>query len=268
MVWRAFVPGRERGTAASLSHPASRRLSPAPTFLNPIRMFMTPTLAAAVAVGIAVLPARAAAGTLASVTPLGASPGIVVRVTGTGFAAEAASNEVLLRSGAGSEARVTPTEVTTLDAAKGLRRLAFTMPGSLPAGAASIAVTNLATGEVSAGRNIEVITIALSLSSAERGASDLQIRVSGSPNCQFVAGRTMVTFGPGVTINGLSVESPATLVARVTVDAAAAPGPRTVQVISSLHQAVLPGGFTVTVSPRRINRPRSSRGPAGRSRCR
>jgi hypothetical protein len=148
----------------------------------------------------------AAAGTLQSVTPLGASAGITVRVTGTGLDPVAANNEVMLRLAGGGETRVEPNSVSTLDAAGDVRRLSFVVPAGLATGTATLSVFNRTTGATSTTRALEVIGITLSSATLTRGKST-SLRITGSPNAQLVAGRTLVTLGPGVTVTSTTVES-------------------------------------------------------------
>ena len=128
-------------------------------------------------------------GTLASVSPMGASPSVAVSITGTGFNATAANNVVTFTPASGSAVNATPTTVATLSAATGLRRLTVTVPAGLPIGTAALRVLNTPTGETSAGRSLEIVEIdLLQVRSAAVGASNVNVRITGSPNTAFVAG--------------------------------------------------------------------------------
>ena len=191
----------------------------------------------------AVVPSTA--GSLLSITPLGASAGVSVKVTGTGLDPVAANNEVILRLADGSQARVEPNSVSTLDAAGDLRRLAFVLPAGLAIGPATLSVFNRTTAATSTTKPLQVIGITVSTTSLARGKS-ASLRITGSPGAQFVAGRTLVSLGAGVTVTSTSVESLTSILLGVSVADAAALGPRTVSVVSSLHQALLTGAIAVT----------------------
>jgi hypothetical protein len=201
----------------------------------------------AIAPSFADLPLRA--GTLASVTPLGASVGIAISITGTGFNTTAASNEVTFTHTSGATATATGTVIQTVNATLGLRRLRVTVPAGLPSGTAALRVRNLATGEISAGQNLEIVTFSLSTGAGARGATSLAIRITGSPNSQFVTG-TRATFGSGITVHSTTVESPTSLMATVSVAPTAPLGPGVVSVLSSTQTASIANAFTI-VDPNR-----------------
>jgi hypothetical protein len=96
--------------------------------------------------------------------------------------------------------------VSTLDAAGDVRRLSFVVPAGLATGTATLSVFNRTTGATSTTRALEVIGITLSSATLTRGKST-SLRITGSPNAQLVAGRTLVTLGPGVTVTSTTVES-------------------------------------------------------------
>jgi hypothetical protein len=74
-------------------------------------------------------------GTLMSVTPTGASSGVLVNVTGTGFSTTAAQNVVTFTPAAGGSAQTgAASTVATIDATRGIRRLTVRVPNGLPAG--------------------------------------------------------------------------------------------------------------------------------------
>ena len=78
----------------------------------------------------------------------------------------------------------------------------MTVPAGLPIGTAALRVLNTPTGETSAGKSLEIIAIYLpEVTSAAVGASNVNVRITGSPNTAFVAGSTRATFGAGVTVN-------------------------------------------------------------------
>src|ERR1041384_4778207 len=55
---------------------------------------------------------------------------------------------------------------------------------------------------------------------------------------------------PGITVNNVAASNATTLTAQFVIDAAAAPGPRSIVVTTGAEQAVLPNGFKIPeVSP-------------------
>jgi RHS repeat-associated protein len=87
------------------------------------------------------------------------------------------------------------------------------------------------------------------VTAAPRGSTGLTIRITGSPNAQFVSG-ARAAFGSGVTVNSTTVESATSLVANITVAASAALGPRAVGVISPTQTAILAGAFAIIAGNR------------------
>ena len=188
-------------------------------------------------------------GTLATVSPMGASPAVAVSITGTGFNTTAANNVVTFTPTAGPAVSATATAVATLSTTTGLRRVTVTVPAGLPIGTAALLVLNTATGETSAGKSLEVIEInLLEVASAAVGASNVSVRITGSPNTAFVAGSTRATFGAGITVNATTVESPTSLVANISVSQTAAIGTRAVGVINNTQTAVRAQAFTVVAA--------------------
>ncbi|HEY7502196.1 MAG TPA: Ig-like domain-containing protein [Vicinamibacterales bacterium] len=215
-------------------------------------------LVAAVAVAMAVaLPSTRleiplfAVVSLTSVAPLGASADVSVQIIGTGFDPTLNRNVVLLTPQGGTAVQVAPESIVTLDASKGLRRLGIRVPAGLPIGTALVQVRNTTTGELSSGRALEIVQIALpEIATAARGAQQINVRVAGSPNVQFVAGRSAVTFGAGVSVNAVQVLSPTVAIATITVGPSAALGPRTILVVNPTQTAQLTNGFAI-VDPNR-----------------
>ena len=205
---------------------------------------------------LAVLAARfeaplMAAVSLTAVAPLGASAGVVVQITGTGFDPVASNNRVTLTAPGGASASVVGETIAVLDAAKGIRRLGVTVPAGLPIGTAAIVVTNTTTNEAAGGRTLQIIDITLpQTASGPRGVPQLAVRVAGSPNVQFVSGRTTVSFGSGITVTSVQVESGTSLVATIAIAANAALGPRTVTAVTSTQTARTAAPFTVLDSNR------------------
>ena len=79
-------------------------------------------------------------------------------------------------------------------------------------------VRNRTTNESAGGRTLQIIRSRCpQTTSAARGAQQLAVRIDGSSNVQFVAGRTTPTFGAGITVTSTQVLSPTSLVATVSV---------------------------------------------------
>jgi subtilisin family serine protease len=200
---------------------------------------------------LAVLAARfeaplMAAVSLTAVAPLGASAGVVVQITGTGFDPVASNNTVTLTVPGSASASVVGETIAVLDAAKGLRRLGITVPAGLAIGNAAIVVTNTITREAAGGRTLQIIDVTLpQTTTGTRGGPQLGVRVAGSSNVQFVSGRTTVSFGSGITVASVQVESATSLVATITIAANAALGPRTVTAVTSTQTARAAAPFTV-----------------------
>ncbi|HEY2435414.1 MAG TPA: Ig-like domain-containing protein, partial [Vicinamibacterales bacterium] len=192
-----------------------------------------------------------AAMSLTAIAPLGASAGVSVQITGTGFDPSAANNQVTLTPASGPAVQVTAASITTLDASKNLRRIGITIPAGLAVGPAAVRVTNLVTHESVTGGKLDVVAISLpATASAVRGATQVPVRIDGSPNAAFVAGRTTVSIGAGVTVQAVQVTSPQSLVATISVNATAALGTRLVLLVTSTQTAQLTDGFAVTAPNR------------------
>ncbi len=188
-----------------------------------------------------------AAVSLTVVAPAGASVGVTVQITGTGFDPVASKNTVTLTPATGAPVTVVAETIATLDANKGLRRIGIKVPAGLAVGTAPIRVTNTTTKESAGGRSLEVIALSLpETRSGTRGAQQLAVRVNGSPNTQFVAGRTTVTFGAGITVTATQVTSPTSFVATISISPTAALGTRALLVVTSTQTAQLLDAFTVT----------------------
>jgi len=76
----------------------------------------------------------------------------------------------------------------------------------------------------------------------------LAVNITGS-GTHFAQGTTVASFGTGVTVNSLVVNSPLSATAYVTVGAAAAFAANTVTMTTGGEVATLAGGFTITAAP-------------------
>ncbi len=207
------------------------------------------------------------AGSLSSVAPAGASAGVAIAITGTGFDPTAANNTVIFTPAEGTAVTAPGASIVTLDATSGLRRLSLNVPAGLPAGTTALRVVNKTTGEASAGQALEMLTLALpGVSSGAPAATNLAVRVTGSPNVRFVAGSTRPAFGAGVTVNSTVVESSTSLVATISIAASAVIGARDVSVQTNTQTARLAGGFLVQTAPVNRSPVANAGGPVRRSR--
>jgi hypothetical protein len=85
----------------------------------------------------------------------------------------------------------------------------------------------------------------VSLSGAGQGATTQTVVLTG---VNFAAGDT-ISFGAGVTVTSLAVDSPTQITATVTVDPGAAVGPRDVTVNFGAQSSTVTGQFKVTSAP-------------------
>lgn len=180
-----------------------------------------------------------AAVSLTAVTPYGASAGVTVQVTGTGFDPTPLQNSITFTPAAGPAITAVADAIATLDATKGLRRLSVKVPAGLAIGTAAVRVVNTTTGESAAGATIQIVALSLpDVNSGTRGAQNLNVRVNGTANMPFVAGRTTVTFGAGITVTSVQVTSATSLIATVTISSTTPLGGRTVLVATSTDRSV------------------------------
>jgi hypothetical protein len=198
---------------------------------------------------LAFSPVAAQTGQLTVVTPTGASSLVSINITGTGFHTTAANNEVSFVPANGAPMTALATAIATVDATRGLRRITVRVPAGLPPGTTALRVRDTVNGTISEGRSLQVIALSLpDVTSASPGTTNLDVRVVGSANTTFIAGKTQIGFGTGITVNSVTVRSPTELIANINVPASVAPSVRTLQ-MSSAQLAVLPGAFTIAAPP-------------------
>ena len=96
-----------------------------------------------------------------------------------------------------------------------------------------------------AGGMADPIAIAnVSVGNGARGAPAFDVDLT-SPTANF-AGGSAADFGPGVTVNNVTVTNATTVRVNITVTANAVPGPRTPRVTTGTEVAEVRNGFTVT----------------------
>ncbi len=81
--------------------------------------------------------------------------------------------------------------------------------------------------------------------SSQQGQQNLSVALAGQYT-NWVQGTTTASFGTGITVASLTVNSPTSATAVVSIDPAAATGPRTVTLTTGSEVATLENGFTVT----------------------
>ena len=221
-------------------------------------------VAAVVAWGAASLGAAVA---LSALTPGTATPGVTLQITGTGFAATAADNEVSFTpaadDGPGSPSITAPVaSVSLIDAKKDARRLQVVLPAGLPVGAANVRVRNRLTGEIGAGRAVQVVAVEIPQPVvAAPGATGIQVHLVGTGNTLFASGSLAANFGVGVSATALTAVSPTEVVATVRVDRRAPLGPRVVELVTPSLRALVPVGFSVGTAPANRQPGASANGP-------
>jgi hypothetical protein len=197
---------------------------------------------------IAAVFQSASAGSLSSAAPRGISSLLPLHITGTGFNQSASKNVVSFLRGSDVVGTARGTSVANVNGQPGVRRLDVTVPTGLPIGTTGLRVLNETTGETSAGASVEIIAISLpDIVSATRG-NTVTVQIRGTANVLFVAGATTVSFGAGVTVKSVTVQSATSLVASISIDKKASVGPRSVTTETTSQSATLGSAFNVTAS--------------------
>ena len=138
-----------------------------------------------------------------------------------------------------------PTQITaniTIDpaAAPGARSVTVTTPGGSSAPLANAFTVNQAPPTISL----------VSPNQGIQGQTLSSITFTGT----YLTGATSVSFGSGITVNSLTVNSPTQITASITIDPAAAPGARSVTVTTpGGSSAPLANAFTVNQAPPTIS---------------
>lgn len=227
----------------------------APTGTRNVTVTNTDTQAATCTDCLAINPAV----TITSLTPDDRGQGAAnqsITVTGTGFA----SGVTVGFSGTGIT-----VNSTTLDSPTQLT-LDVTIAADAPTGTRSVTVNNTDGGSDSC--DCFTVNPGLSVSSLDptalgQGASSQQISVVGEG---FTAGTTGSFSGAGVTVDGVTVDSPTEITLTVSVTGAAAPGNRTLTLTAADGgMATCPDCFTVNAAATIIEVDPDSRGQGASS---
>ncbi len=83
--------------------------------------------------------------------------------------------------------------------------------------------------------------------SGQQGRQNLSVAIAGQFT-HFVQGTTQSSFGSGITVTSLTVNSPVGATAVINIDAAASPGTRTLTLTTGSETATFANGFMVTAS--------------------
>ena len=93
-------------------------------------------------------------------------------------------------------------------------------------------------------KNIPVL-LSASANTGQQGQQNLSIAITGQ-NTHFVQGTTTASFGAGITVASVTVNSPTSATAVINIDPAAMIGARTVTLTTSAETVGLANSFTVT----------------------
>src|SRR5215469_7461738 len=194
--------------------------------------------------------------TLSGITPNSGQAGIstiVLTCSGfpTGTPASAANVQITLTPvGGGTALNVTPSSVTNVS---GGVQLTFQLPGAAGTGPASptlynVSLSDTTDGGLSSGNtlpfteNPAASISLLSPNSGFQGATNEMITISGSFT-NFVQGTTQANFGAGITVNSLTVNSPTSATASISIDANATTGGRSITISGGVQSET--ANFTV-----------------------
>jgi hypothetical protein len=192
-------------------------------------------------------------------TPATARPGDAVAVTASNFPAgdvTTAQVVITLEPVAGG-APILALATSIQNNGNNTRVIRFTIPSGVAAAnyLVSAAGANLA-GVAFTSANKAALTVqapsapsTLSSITPNSGAQGqtMEVDITGQ-NTAFVAGNTLVSFGTGITVNSVSVNSPTTISAIITIANTATVGPRTVSVTTGAQSVALNNGFAVTAT--------------------
>ena len=213
-----------------------------------------------VALGLFLLPGQGLAQVkILSVAPAAAQPGATFVATGNSFPAGVSAANVTAHfapatSGAGPTVDAPVSSLATL--AGTTMRATVVIPPSLLVGAptayqvtfsASVApsFTTATPGNLTINPPPSLST---ALPASARLTQTLNIAITGNYS-NFYQGISGLSFGSGITINAVTVTSPTSLMANVTVTGAAPLGAHDITVTTGSEIDTLSGGFTVLSAP-------------------
>jgi hypothetical protein len=88
------------------------------------------------------------------------------------------------------------------------------------------------------------VVLSVNPNSGQAGQQNLSVSLTGQFT-NWVQGTTTASFGPGITVTALTVNSSTTATASLNIDPAATPGPRTITLTTGTEIARLANGFTI-----------------------
>ncbi len=170
--------------------------------------------------------------TLTSVAIVGQNTNWVQGTTAASFGTGITVNNLTVNSATSATANITVPNNTTL----GARTVTLTTGAE---------VASLVSGfTVTAG---PATLVSVTPNMGQQGQTLASVAIVGQ-NTNFVQGTTVASFGAGVTINGLTVNSGTSATANITVPNNTTLGARTVTLTTGSEVASLGGGFTVTAA--------------------
>ncbi len=168
--------------------------------------------------------------TLASVAIVGQNTNFVQGTTVASFGAGITINSLTVNSATSATANITVQNGTAL----GARTVTMTTGAE---------VASLVNGfSVTAGA---ATVVSVTPNSGQQGQTLASVAIVGQ-NTHFVQGTTVASFGAGITINSLTVNSATSATANITVQNGTALGARTVTMTTGAEVASLVNGFSVT----------------------
>jgi len=194
--------------------------------------------------------------TLSGINPNSGQAGITsIGLTANGFPSGTPASPsnvqiTLTPTGGGTALNITPSSVTNVS---GGVQLTFQLPGAAGTGPASptlynVSLSDTTDGGLSSGNtlpfteNPAASISLLSPNSGFQGATNEMITISGSFT-NFVQGTTQANFGAGITVNSLTVNSPTSATASISIDANATTGGRSITISGGVQSET--ANFTV-----------------------
>ena len=193
--------------------------------------------------------------TLTGISPGSGQAGITnISLIGNGFpvgtpSSASAVTIILTPTAGGSAINITPLSVVRIGGGA-IRRMMFQLPGPAPANPTSYNVSFTdATDGVSSTNTLPFTfdpapSVALAPNSGTQGTSE-PVTITGTYT-NFLQGSTTATFPSGVTVTGLTVNSPTSATANITIAAGAATGTNPATVASGVQSAN--ANFTVNAA--------------------
>jgi sporulation-control protein spo0M len=194
-----------------------------------------------------------------SVAPATVQPGSTVVATGNSYPTGVSSANVTahfapVTSGAGPTVNVPLTSLTTL--AGNTMRAMIVIPTSLTVSAPTPYLVTLSATVAPAFTTATPGNITINappslfsaIPASGRLTQTLSVAITGSYS-NFYQGISAANFGPGITVNSVSVSSPTSLTASITIAPGATLGATNVHVTTGSEALTLTNGFTILAAP-------------------